>query len=74
MLQAQLKKQTNKNNRSSHCGAAEMNLTRIHEVAGLIPALGQWAKDPKLLWLWCRAAAVALIQPLAWEALPGFWP
>ena len=23
--------------------------------------------DPKLLWLWHRPAAVALIQPLAWE-------
>ena len=23
--------------------------------------------DPALLWLWCRPAAVALIQPLAWE-------
>ena len=23
--------------------------------------------DPKLLWLWCRPEATALIQPLAWE-------
>ena len=23
--------------------------------------------DPVLLWLWCRVAAVAPIQPLAWE-------
>ena len=23
--------------------------------------------DPTLLWLWCRAAATALIQPLVWE-------
>ena len=23
--------------------------------------------DPALLWLWCRLAAVALIQHLAWE-------
>ena len=23
--------------------------------------------DPVLLWLWCRPAAVALIQPLAWK-------
>ena len=23
--------------------------------------------DPELVWLWCRPAAVALIQPLAWE-------
>ena len=25
------------------------------------------ASDPALLWLWCRPAAVAPIQPLAWE-------
>ena len=25
--------------------------------------------DLALLWLWCRLAAVALIQPLAWEPL-----
>ena len=23
--------------------------------------------DPMLLWLWCRLAAAAPIQPLAWE-------
>ena len=23
--------------------------------------------DPALLWLWCKLAAVAVIQPLAWE-------
>ena len=23
--------------------------------------------DPELLWLWCRPATAALIQPLAWE-------
>ena len=23
--------------------------------------------DTELLWLWCRPAAAALIQPLAWE-------
>ena len=48
---------------------------------GLIPGLTQWVKDPvlscgvgrrrgsdpTLLWLWCRLAAVAPIQPLAWE-------
>ena len=28
------------------------------------------SSDPTLLWLWCRSAAVALIQPLAaWELL-----
>ena len=31
--------------RSSHCGTAEMNLTRNYEVAGLIPGLAQWVKD-----------------------------
>ena len=34
----------------------------------MIPGLTQWVKDPALLWLWCRPAATALIQPLAWES------
>ena len=32
-------------NGSSHHGSVEMNLTRNHEVVGLIPGLSQWVKD-----------------------------
>ena len=52
---------------SSHCGSVVTNPTIIHEDGGLISSPTQWSKDPALLWLWRRLAAVALIQPLAWE-------
>ena len=59
---------------SSHCGAAEGNPTRYHEVAGSIPGLAQGSgvavscgvgrrhgSDLMLLWLWRKLEAIALI-------------
>ena len=50
---------------SSRCDSAVMNLTSIHEEAGLIPGLTRGVKGLVLLWLWSRPAATALIRPLA---------
>ena len=46
--------------KSSRRGAVEKNLTRSHEVAGLIPGLSE-LRIQRCSELWCRPAAVALI-------------
>ena len=34
--------------RRSYCGAAEVNLTSIHDGEGSIPGFAHWVKDPAL--------------------------
>ena len=69
--------------RPSHCGSEEMNPTSVHEDAEAIAGPAHGVKGPGIalscgtggrrgsdlawLWLWCRPAAEAPIQPLDWE-------
>ena len=59
----------NVNNRSSH--VAQQKRIQLVFMRMQVQSLAstQWVKDLVWLWLWlwCRTAAVAPIQPLAWE-------
>ena len=41
VIEREMKNQDSLSNRISHCGAAEMNPPRNHEVSGSIPGLAQ---------------------------------
>ena len=45
---------------SSHRGTVERNLTRNHEVVGLIPGITQWVKDLVLPWQTSLRTSVAV--------------
>ena len=67
------------NFRSSHCGAVEMTPTSIHEGVGFmgwrsgvaVSCGGDHRSGWDIKLLWCRLAAVALIQPLEVPCAPG---
>ena len=50
---------------NSYCGAAETNLTSIHEDAGSIPGLTQWVEELTLPRAVVQVADTALIPSLA---------
>ena len=71
--------QIRRKKRSSCCGAAEMNLTSIHEDAVWSLALLIGSRIQHCHELWCKVADVAQILPLLWlwcrpAAIAPMWP